>query len=84
MLDHIRVLDLTDGGAAIAGQILAQLGAEVILVEPNDGVASRRVGPFADDRPGTERNGVWSSGPTIAASVRWRSILQVRTAARSS
>jgi len=49
MLSHLRVLDLTDGGSALAGQILAQLGAEVILVEPLEGVASRHTGPFADD-----------------------------------
>lgn len=34
MLSHLRVLDLCDGGAAIAGQMLSDLGAEVILVEP--------------------------------------------------
>ena len=49
MLSHLHVLDLTDGGSALAGQILAQLGAEVILVEPLEGVASRHTGPFADD-----------------------------------
>ena len=48
MLADVRVLDLTDGGSALAGQILAQLGAEVILVEPREGVASRQRGPFAD------------------------------------
>ena len=56
MLSHIRVLDLTDGGAAIAGQILAQLGAEVILIEPRGGVASRHVGPWADDVEDPEKS----------------------------
>ena len=55
MLSHIRVLDLTDGGAGLAGQILAQLGAEVILIEPPGGVASRHTGPFADDVRDPER-----------------------------
>ncbi len=34
MLSHLRVLDLTDGGSSMAGRILADLGAQVILLEP--------------------------------------------------
>ncbi len=56
MLSHIRVLDLTDGASALAGQILAQLGAEVILIEPLEGVASRHIGAFADDVRDPERS----------------------------
>jgi len=51
MLSHLRVLDLTDGGAGIAGQMLGDLGADVVLVEPPEGVASRSLGSFADDQP---------------------------------
>jgi crotonobetainyl-CoA:carnitine CoA-transferase CaiB-like acyl-CoA transferase len=49
-------VDLTDAGAAIAGQMLSDLGADVVLVEPPEGVASRRLAPFADDEPGPERS----------------------------
>lgn len=49
MLSHIRVLDLTDRGAGLCGQMLADLGADVRLLEPPGGAASRRLGPFADD-----------------------------------
>ncbi len=56
MLSHLRVLDLTDGGASIAGRILADLGAEVVLLEPPPGVASRRLGPFAGDVEDLERS----------------------------
>lgn len=49
MLSHLRVLDLTDGGSSLAGRILADLHAEVILIEPPEGVASRHTGPFVDD-----------------------------------
>lgn len=56
MLSHLRVLDLCDGGAAIAGQMLSDLGAEVILVEPPEGVGSRKLGPFIDDQPDPERS----------------------------
>ncbi len=56
MLSHLRVLDLTDGGAAIAGQMLADLGADVVLIEPPGGAASRQLCPFADDEPGPDRS----------------------------
>ena len=51
MLSHIRVLDLTDGGAALCGQILADLGADVLLIEPPGGCASRGRGPYSGDTP---------------------------------
>jgi crotonobetainyl-CoA:carnitine CoA-transferase CaiB-like acyl-CoA transferase len=44
-----RVLDLTDGGAGLCGQMLADLGADVVLIEPPGGVASRMEGPYAGD-----------------------------------
>ncbi|MCR9094813.1 MAG: CoA transferase [bacterium] len=56
MLSHLRVLDLTDGGASVAGRILSDLGAEVVLVEPPGGAASRGLGPFAGDTPDPERS----------------------------
>ncbi len=46
MLSPYRILDLTDGGSSIAGQILADLGADVVLIEPPGGVGTRRLGPF--------------------------------------
>ena len=56
MLSHLRILDLTDGGAAIGGQILGDLGAEVILIEPPGGLATRQLGPFADDQASPDRS----------------------------
>ncbi len=56
MLGRYRVLDLTDEGALICGQILADLGADVILVEPPGGVKSRAVGPFAGDEPDANKS----------------------------
>ena len=49
MLDHYRVLDLTDERGHLAGFILAQMGAEVIAIEPPSGSTARRIGPFAND-----------------------------------
>ncbi|MBJ7337135.1 CoA transferase [Mycolicibacterium sp.] len=48
-LRGVRVIDLTDGAAASSTRFLAELGADVILVEPPEGVASRRAHPRHDD-----------------------------------
>ncbi len=47
MLDHLRVLDLTTGSEQICGQILGQMGADVVLIEGPGGSPNRKVGPFA-------------------------------------
>ncbi|MEM9176778.1 MAG: CoA transferase [Myxococcota bacterium] len=54
-LSGVRVIDLADRSAALAGRILADLGAEVILVEPPEGQPIRRLAPFLDDEAGPER-----------------------------
>lgn len=51
MLSKYRILDFTDSDEALAGQILADLGAEVVLVEPPEGAATRRRSPFYKDEP---------------------------------
>jgi crotonobetainyl-CoA:carnitine CoA-transferase CaiB-like acyl-CoA transferase len=50
VLSPYRVLDLSDDRGQFAGLILAQLGADVIVVEPPDGSPSRRRGPYAGAR----------------------------------
>ena len=44
----VRVIDFTDGAAGFAGRYLADLGADVVLVEPPDGAGSRRAQPQHD------------------------------------
>jgi len=49
-LDGIRVLDLSEEvGGAYCGKLLADYGADVVLVEPPDGNPLRRRAPFAAD-----------------------------------
>lgn len=53
-LAGIRILDLADRSAALAGRILGDLGAEVIMVEPPTGNSIRHLAPFVDGAPGLE------------------------------
>ncbi len=54
-LDDIRVLDLAGQMGVYGTKLLADLGADVIRVEPPIGDSVRRRGPFLDDVPGLER-----------------------------
>jgi crotonobetainyl-CoA:carnitine CoA-transferase CaiB-like acyl-CoA transferase len=61
MLSPYRVLDLTDEGALFCGQILGDLGADVILVEPPSGVKARSIGPFAgEEHDGNKSLNFWA------------------------
>jgi crotonobetainyl-CoA:carnitine CoA-transferase CaiB-like acyl-CoA transferase len=51
-LDGIRVLDLATPAAESAGRVFADLGAEVIKIEPPGGCESRRTPPFAHGKEG--------------------------------
>jgi crotonobetainyl-CoA:carnitine CoA-transferase CaiB-like acyl-CoA transferase len=51
-----RMLDLTDEKGALCGKIFADLGAEVIKVEPPEGCTSRTIPPFLEDLPGPDRS----------------------------
>ena len=53
-----RVLDLTDQRAALAGRILAALGADVVKVEPPEGSPLRAIPPF-DERPDHPRTSLY-------------------------
>src|SRR5258706_13035582 len=56
MLAGLRVIEIADERAEYAGLLLAGLGAAVIKIEPPEGNATRRIGPFLDDEPGPERS----------------------------
>jgi len=59
MLSPFRVLDLTNQRGLLCGKAMADLGAEVILVEPPGGSPARRLAPFYHDQPGPERSLYW-------------------------
>ncbi|MGY9071671.1 MAG: CoA transferase [Acidimicrobiales bacterium] len=55
MLSPYRVLDLTDDRGHFAGFLLAQMGADVIAVEPPEGSRARHQGPWAGSEPDPEK-----------------------------
>jgi benzylsuccinate CoA-transferase BbsE subunit len=55
-LSGLRVLDLTDYRAQLCGRLLADMGADVIKVEPPGGDLARRIGPFVDGAPHPDRS----------------------------
>lgn len=55
----IRVIELAREPIAWAGKLLADMGADVILVEPPGGEASRNYPPYLDDQPGEDRSLFW-------------------------
>ena len=52
----LRVIEIADERAEYTGLLLAGLGAEVVKIEPPEGNATRRIGPFLEDQPGPERS----------------------------
>jgi len=59
MLSPYRVLDLTDERGLACGCMLADLGADVVQVEPPEGSSARRRGPFVKGDPGPESSLHW-------------------------
>ncbi len=65
LLAGVRVVDLSGEPGQIAGRILADLGAEVMLVEPPEGHVLRREPPFRSDTGESLRFAAWSAGKQI-------------------
>jgi crotonobetainyl-CoA:carnitine CoA-transferase CaiB-like acyl-CoA transferase len=55
-LAHLHVLDLCDLRGALAGRMLADLGADVLKVEPPGGERDRLRAPFVADEPAPDRS----------------------------
>ena len=59
-LSDLRVIELAQGIAGpYAGKLFADLGAEVIKIEPPAGDSARRLGPFPGDDPHPEKSGLY-------------------------
>jgi len=69
LLEGCRVLDLADLSGSVCGRILADLGAEVIKVEPPGGEADRLQPPFIGGVENAERSIPW-----LAANVNKRGV----------
>jgi len=58
-LAGLRIIELAREPIAFAGKLLADMGADVILVEPPGGDPCRGYPPFLDDEPGEDRSLYW-------------------------
>jgi len=58
-LSPYRVLDLTDEKGVLCGKMLADLGADVIKIEPAGGEPCRNRGPFYHYIPDPEKSLYW-------------------------
>lgn len=61
-LCDIRVVEISDQFTPVGGRVLAELGADVIVVEPPGGSPHRVRPPFVDDEPGVNRSLRWWGG----------------------
>ena len=55
-LAGVRVLDVADESGAYCGKLLADMGADVVLIEPPAGARMRTLGPFVDGLPHPDRS----------------------------
>ena len=69
LLEPYRVLDLCDERGLLAGKILADLGADVIQIEPPGGSSARNVGPFYGDDPHPDKSLFWWAYSTNKRSI---------------
>ncbi|MCL0102161.1 CoA transferase [Dehalococcoidia bacterium] len=58
-LEGIRIIELSDHRGEFAGRLLANLGAQVIKIEPPEGSPSRQIGPFYQDDATSDNSIYW-------------------------
>jgi crotonobetainyl-CoA:carnitine CoA-transferase CaiB-like acyl-CoA transferase len=69
LLSELTVLDLTDEWGQLCGKIFADLGAQVVKVEPPGGDKVRHKGPFVGKDPDLEKSIFWLSMNTGKKSI---------------
>jgi len=69
LLGPYRVLDLSDEKGVMCGKLLADLGADVIKVEPPGGDPMRHIGPFYHDEADPEKSLYWFTFNTNKRSI---------------
>jgi crotonobetainyl-CoA:carnitine CoA-transferase CaiB-like acyl-CoA transferase len=62
-LSQYRVLDATNERGLFAGKMFADLGADVVHLEPTAGWSARRIGP-------------WSGGDCSGKSLLWQALVR--------
>ena len=55
-MQGIRVVELANERISFAGKLMADMGADVLLIEPPEGESSRNYPPFLEDQPGANRS----------------------------
>ena len=58
-LKNYRMIDLSDEKGCLCGKIFADLGAEVIKIEPPGGDSGREIAPFYKDKPDPNNSLFW-------------------------
>lgn len=61
-MSDLRVVEISGLFTAVGARVLAELGAQVTVVEPPAGSPQRRRPPFVDDEQGDERSLRWWAG----------------------
>ncbi len=85
-LEGLRVVEYCGQLGQLAGKLLADMGADVVTVEPPSGSEARATGPFVDDVPGpnrslnywyhnTNKRSVIADFSTTAGAETWRSLV---------
>lgn len=59
MLSCYRALELGDKKSCFCGKLLADLGMDIIKIEPPGGDTARNIGPFYEDTPHPEKSLFW-------------------------
>ena len=58
-LEGIRIIEIAHERGVLAGKLFADMGADVVTIEPPSGSVMRSYAPFVDDEPDPEKSLYW-------------------------